>query len=273
MRHAMAATRDSVARGVLDPVAARSRFSLTLHPPSAELAGVVDRHWVVRWDLNGREPFTQDVLPHPCVNLVFEAERSGIFGIPTRRFRREITGAGAALGTRLRPGGLSLLSDVEAWELTDAVRSLSELLGPPARELQRTVLSHDDIADGMAPVESFLRKRLRPLDPGAQLVQEVIDSMLSPVHDATVAELAGRHGVVPRTLQRLFRRYVGVGPKWVLQRYRMHEAAERMLVDPDIDLARLALDLGYADQAHFGNDFHARTGRTPAAYLAACAEA
>ena len=141
------------------------------------------------------------------------------------------------------------------------------------RELERTVLSHDDIADGMAPVESFLRKRLRPLDPGAQLVQEVIDSMLSPVHDATVAELAGRHGVVPRTLQRLFRRYVGVGPKWVLQRYRMHEAAERMLVNPDIDLARLALDLGYADQAHFGNDFHARTGRTPAAYLAACAEA
>jgi AraC-like DNA-binding protein len=273
MRHAMTATRDTVARGVLDPVAARSRFSLTLHPPSPELVGLVDRHWVVRWDLTGREPYTQDVLPHPCVNLAFEAGRSAIFGVPTRRFRRELSGAGAALGTRLRPGGLSLLSDVEARELTDDVRPLSELLGPPARELERAVLSRDDIADGIAPVESFLRKRLRPLDPGAQLVQEVIDSMLSPVHDATVAELAARHGVVPRTLQRLFRRYVGVGPKWVLQRYRMHEAAERMLVDPDIDLARLALDLGYADQAHFGNDFHARTGRTPAAYLAACAAA
>jgi AraC-like DNA-binding protein len=273
MRPAMAATRDPVARGVLDPVAARSRFSLTLHHPSAELAGLVDRHWVVRWDLNGREPFTQEVLPHPSVNVVFEAERSGIFGIPTRRFRRELTGAGMALGTRLRPGGFSVLSDVEAWRLTDNVRALSELLGEPARELERSVLACDDIADAIGPVESFLRDRLRPLDPGAQLVQEVIDGMLSPAHDATVAELAARHGVVPRTLQRLFRRYVGVGPKWVLQRYRMHEAAERMLVEPEIDLARLALDLGYADQAHFGNDFHARTGRTPAAYLAACAAA
>jgi AraC-like DNA-binding protein len=46
-----------------------------------------------------------------------------------------------------------------------------------------------------------------------------------------------------------------------------------MLMDPDVDLARLALELGYADQAHFRNDFHARTGRTPAAYLAACAAA
>jgi AraC-like DNA-binding protein len=272
MRHAMSAARETGPRGVLDPVAARARFSLTLHPPSPELAGVVDRHWVVRWDLHGREPYTQDVLPHPCVNIVFEAERSGIFGITTRRFRRELTGAGAALGTRLRPGAFSMLSDLEAWRLTDEARPLPELLGPPGRELEREVLAGHDVEDGIAPVEAFLRDRLRPLDPGALLVQEVIDGMLSAPLDTTVAELASSHGVVPRTLQRLFRRYVGVGPKWVLQRYRMHEAAERMLVDPDIDLARLALDLGYADQAHFGNDFHARTGRTPAAYLAACAQ-
>jgi transcriptional regulator GlxA family with amidase domain len=100
-------------------------------------------------------------------------------------------------------------------------------------------------------VESFLRRRLQPLEPGARLVQEVIDGMLATPHDTTGAQLAARHGVV-RTLQRLFR---------------------RMLIDPDVDLARLALELGYADQAHFGNDFHAPTGRTPAAYLAACATA
>jgi AraC-like DNA-binding protein len=272
MRQPMSGSQ-AESRGVLDPVAARSRFSLTLHEPAAELAGVVDRHWVVRWDLIGREPYVQDVLPHPCVNLAFEPERSGIFGIPTRRFRRKLAGAGAALGTRLRPGALSLLSDLEAWRLTDDVRSLGEVLGPAGEELEREVLSYGDIAGGVAAVESFLRRRLQPLDPGARLAQEVIDGMLTTPHDTTVAQLAAHHGVVPRTLQRLFRRYVGVGPKWVLQRYRMHEAAERMLIDPDVDLARLALDLGYADQAHFRNDFHARTGRTPAAYLAACAAA
>ena len=260
-------------RGVLDPVAAHARFSHELHEPAAELGAVVDKHWVVRWDLRGREPYVQDVLPHPCVNLAFERERSGVFGIPTRRFRREISGAGAALGTRLRPGALSFLSDLEAWQLTDRVLSLGAVLGPEGERLEREVLAYGDIAGGIAAVESFLRRRLLPLEPGARLVQEVIDGMLATPHDTTVAQLAARHGVVPRTLQRLFRRHVGVGPKWVLQRYRMHEAAERMLMDPDLDLARLALELGYADQAHFGNDFHARTGRTPAAYLAACAAA
>jgi AraC-like DNA-binding protein len=264
---------EAQSRGVLDPVAARARFSLTLHEPAAELAGVVDRHWVVRWDLHGREPHVQDVLPHPCVNIAFEPGRSGVFGIPTRRFRRELSGAGAALGTRLRPGALTFLSDLEAWQLTDRVRSLGEVLGPGGEELEREVLSHGDRAGGISAVEAFLRRRLQPLEPGALLVQEVIDGMLARPHDTAVAQLAAHHGVAPRTLQRLFRRYVGVGPKWVLQRYRMHEAAERILMDPDVDLARLALDLGYADQAHFGNDFHARTGRTPAAYLAACAAA
>jgi AraC-like DNA-binding protein len=267
----MAASREVVARGVLDPGEAREHFSLTLHEPAADLQGVVDRHWVVRWQLDGREPYVQEVLPHTCINLVFESERSAIFGIPTGRFRRELTGSGAALGTRLRPGAFSLLSDIEAWRLTDDVRTFGELLGAAGEELQREVLALDHIEDGVAFIESFLRRRLAPLDSGALLVQEVIDGVLSAPHDATVAGLAARHGVAPRTLQRLFRRYVGVGPKWVLQRYRMHEAAERMLVDPDIDLARLALDLGYADQAHFGNDFHARTGRTPAAYLSALA--
>jgi AraC-like DNA-binding protein len=273
MRHVRSAIPETGARGVLDPVAARVRFSLTVHKPAPELVRVVDRHWLVRWNLTGRDPYVQDVLPHPCVNIVFEAGRGGIFGIPTRRFRRELTGTGVALGTRLRPGALSLLSDIQAWELTDQVRSLTDLLGPAGGRLERDVLSHEQTEQGIEVVEAFLLGRLRPLDSGARLAQEVIDGMLGAPHDTTVASLAARHGMAPRTLQRVFRRYVGVGPKWVLQRYRMHEAAERMLIDPDIDLARLALDLGYADQAHFGNDFHARTGRTPAAYLAACAAA
>ncbi len=273
MRHRMAAFQETAPRGVLDPVAARARFSLTFHRPVPELAHAIDRHWVVRWDLKDGDSYVQEVLPHPCVNLAFEAGSSGIFGIPTARFRRELTGAGEALGTRLRPGASSLLSDLEAWRLTDSVLPLAGLLGPAGAELEREVLSRDEIEEGIPIVESFLLARAGTLDSGALLVQEVIDGMLCAPHDTTVAELANRHGVAPRTLQRLFRRYVGVGPKWVLQRYRMHEAAERMLIDPDLDLARLALDLGYSDQAHFGNDFHARTGRTPAAYLAACAAA
>ncbi|MFI9589448.1 helix-turn-helix domain-containing protein [Nonomuraea sp. NPDC052265] len=65
-------------------------------------------------------------------------------------------------------------------------------------------------------------------------------------------------------MQRLFRDYVGIGPKWVIRRFRLHEAAER--VHQGLDLATLAAELGYTDQAHLTRDFTAAVGMPPAAY-------
>jgi AraC-like DNA-binding protein len=67
-------------------------------------------------------------------------------------------------------------------------------------------------------------------------------------------------------MQRLFSDYVGVGPQWVLKRYRLHDAVEQIDRRGDVDWTRFALDLGYYDHAHFNRDFRALVGRTPAQY-------
>ncbi len=67
-------------------------------------------------------------------------------------------------------------------------------------------------------------------------------------------------------LQRLFADYVGVGPKWVIRRYRLHEITERMAAGGRIDWARLAAELGYADQAHLSRDFTAIVGESSTQY-------
>jgi AraC-like DNA-binding protein len=69
-----------------------------------------------------------------------------------------------------------------------------------------------------------------------------------------------------RQLQRLFSEYVGVTPKWVIHRYRLLEAAERIATGTVIHWADLAFELGYADQAHFIRDFKRLVGRSPAHY-------
>ena len=71
-----------------------------------------------------------------------------------------------------------------------------------------------------------------------------------------------------RALQRAFRTHVGVSPKWVMQRYRLHEAAERLREEKPPSLAALAAALGYADQAHFARDFKRAVGQTPRAFAA-----
>jgi AraC-like DNA-binding protein len=60
-----------------------------------------------------------------------------------------------------------------------------------------------------------------------------------------------------------------VSPAWVIRRYRLHAAAERLTVCPTTDMQGLAYELGYADQAHFIRDFRATMGVTPGTYAAA----
>jgi AraC-like DNA-binding protein len=74
-------------------------------------------------------------------------------------------------------------------------------------------------------------------------------------------------------LQRLFSHYVGASPKWVLTRYRLHDAAERLERDPGVSVATVATAAGYFDQAHFNHAFKALLGITPAQYAAQCAGA
>jgi AraC-like DNA-binding protein len=78
-----------------------------------------------------------------------------------------------------------------------------------------------------------------------------------------VEQAAALIGVDVRTLQRRFHSAVGLSPKWVIQRYRLHEAAEQLARSPTPDLASLALRLGYFDQPHFIRSFKAIIGRPP----------
>ena len=58
---------------------------------------------------------------------------------------------------------------------------------------------------------------------------------------------------------------MGVSPKWVMRRARLHDAAERADGGEPVDWAALAADLGYADQAHLTRDFTVTIGVPPAA--------
>jgi AraC-like DNA-binding protein len=251
--------------GILDPEAARRHYRLTRYPPSADLAHLVERHWVVEWDL--RAPFTQRLVTHPVVNLVFEDRVALVHGVITGRGERTIAGRGKAVGVKFRPGGLHPFLPIPAHTLTDDAMTLEDAFGSnPHAE----VLAAGDDRPQIAVVERWLRSLDPAPDPAVAEVGDIFRLILADPALKRVDQLAARTGRSPRALQRLFREYVGVSPKWVLQRLRLHEAAERV-ADGAGDWAALALDLGYFDQAHFINDFRRVVGRSPAEYAAQAA--
>ena len=205
------------------------------------------------------------------MNLVIEPHGSWVWGVPTTRDVRLLQGEGWAVGTKFKPGAFTALTGIEA----------SRYRWP---RVSRGRFGHDlnhrefDAARGalyavVAKIEARLAPRADVDDPDAALVTEVIQSMRHVGPNTRVEHLAAMHHVAPRTLQRLFRRYVGVGPKWVLKRLRIHQATEQLTATSPPRWTELALDLGYYDHAHFIRDFRLVVGRSPAEYAAEAARA
>jgi AraC-like DNA-binding protein len=254
--------------GVLHAGAAATRFTLNRHEPPEDLAPFVDFCWVIRWDLRGQPPHEQQILPHPNVNLAFEASGASVYGVDRKIFTRRLSGEGRALGIRFRPGGFRPFSKRPIFSLNDRVFPASGLYGPAADEACAVVMAA--VADGemIAAATGLLRGFGAAADPAVEQAAGLVKRITEDPGLQRVAQLAQASGLSERKLQRLFSDYVGVSPKWVMRRARLHEAALRVEADgpASVDWAVLAADLGYADQAHLTRDFTATLGVPPTRY-------
>lgn len=267
--------------GIVNPARARDRFSLARVEPAPDLADLVDWHWVITWDLPPGTTFTQTVVPHPVGHVVAEDVGLLAYAMPAAPTdRRTLAGAGGVVGTKLRPGGYrALLGLADAGE-RGAVGPAT-FLGPTAdrtgaRALAEAAEGRPDAA--VRTITPLLRAAAQHTrTPRSTAALAVLRDAFATIADAvpgtTVAALADRLGTTPRSLQRLFADWVGVSPKWVLQRHRVHLAAEMLGRDPALDLAGLAAAVGYYDQAHFTGDFVRAVGVAPGEYARSCAAA
>ncbi|WP_018683075.1 helix-turn-helix domain-containing protein [Actinokineospora enzanensis] len=251
-------------RGVLDERTARTKFRLRTLPPAPELAPFVEYHWIVSWDLD--EPYEQRVVPHPNVHLVFAPEGAMVHGVMRGLFTRRLVGREQVLGVRFHPGGFRPWLGRRVADITDRTLSVTDLFGVAGTE--KPIGDAPDDAAMVAEAEAVLLPRLPAVDPVIEQVRGLVGSIVDDLALTRVDQLARASGLTVRSVQRLFSEYVGVGPKWVIRRHRLHEAALRADEGGPVDWAGLAADLGFADQAHFTREFTATVGTSPARYLA-----
>jgi AraC-like DNA-binding protein len=257
--------------GLLNPAAGLKRFELRRLAPAPDLAGLVDWHWIVRWSLP--EPFEQEVLPHPCVNLAVEVKGSAVHGIGTRREVSRLEGTGRVVATKFKPGGFFPFARVPMHDLIDRVVPLVEAFGSEADALSRTVLDQPDDAVAARAIEDLLRAHRLADDPALASTMALAARAQEDREIHRAEDLAQIAGVSVRTLHRSFDRCIGVGPKWIIRRSRVQEAAERVASGVPVAWAALAAELGYHDQSHLIHDFKAQIGFTPAAYAKRCSAA
>jgi len=234
--------------------------------PSADLEPYVEHYWAVEWDLRGSAPQRVETLAHPSVHLIFQTGTSRVTGPMRARFSRLLEGKDRIFAVKFRPGGFRPFVRFPVSRLADKTLAIGQVFGAEGDAVDRAVLAEPTDAARVPVVEGFLRARRPAADGNASRVAEMVYGVVRDRRIRRVRDLATRSRLSTRTLERLFAHYVGVSPKWVIQRYRLHEAADRLAPGSPIMLADLALELGYADQSHFARDFKAMVGLSPAAY-------
>lgn len=243
------------------------------YQPSPGVSDLIRSFWIPVWDLPDDTPQIQRVLQYPVCLIVVASEYARFYGVVPGLSTVELSGHGWAAGVMLQPAAGGLLWRRSMASMTGRhvpLDTLDTIDGAAIVEEIRMLMITDpgDETAHRAVVDVYERAlvALLPIDDEGHLVNTIVELVETDTAILRVEELAERVDLTERTLQRITRERLGLTPKWLIQRRRLHDAVARLKAGT-VSLAELALELGYTDQAHFTRDFRRATGTTPGAYL------
>jgi AraC-like DNA-binding protein len=208
----------------------------------------------------------QRVVPDACVDLIWSGSGLIIAGPDTRPRLITLAPGTRMVGVRLRPGVAGAVLGLPACKLRDAAPDAADVLGSAAVD---SLL--DELGTGGDPHTILLRAiaLMEPARPDA-LTAAAIDRLDRP--HARVAAVAAELGLSARQLQRRVADAVGYGPK-TLARILRFRRLQSLAAAPATDhrepapLVDLALNAGYADQAHMTAEVTRLAGMPPVRFL------
>jgi AraC-like DNA-binding protein len=199
----------------------------------------------------------QRVVPDACVDLIWTRERLSIAGPDTQPRVVTLPPGSRLIGVRLRPGTAGAVLGLPASELRDISPDAADVLG---RDVAAALL--DALAAGSDPHALLLRAvQLRGVREPDPLVRAAVVALGRP--RARVGPVAAELGVSARQLQRRVTDAVGYTPKMLARVLRFR----RLQALAPAPLAVLALDAGYADQAHMTAEVTRLAGVSPVRFL------
>jgi AraC-like DNA-binding protein len=138
-------------------------------------------------------------------------------------------------------------------ELANRVVNLRDLLGPAADEIGGKLVEANDTDARFELIDDFLAGRLADRSSHEETTRWSM-TRLAQARGPSSSALADEIGWSRRHFARRFRDWTGFSPDRFRRIARFQGFIGRLTRAPGDDLARLAVDSGYADQAHLARD-------------------
>jgi AraC-like DNA-binding protein len=248
--------------------------------PGAPLSRFVELIWM----LEGRADYSREkVLPNGAIELIinlgsyhkvvdrYDKSRFEVFrdcwiaGMQEEHITIEAIDESNLIGIRFRPGGAYPFFSFPISELTNRVIESDQILGPLAAQLREQVMETDVPAERLHIIEAMLLKRIG--EKGSDALVDYAIGKLRGGSGRSIAELSRSAGVSEKHLIALFKKSVGITPKYLSRIFRFQQVLGLVKDLHQVNWTEIAHDCGYFDQAHLIKEFHALSGSKPSEYL------
>jgi len=243
--------------------------------PNAALADFVECFWVVR-DRPRRIRTPDRILPDGCpewiVHVGDEFERQ-IAGRWVRQPKSFLAGtlshpwlvrAGrrvCTLGIRFRPGTVALLFNMDLAGTANREINLRTVLRGNAASLARAVRDCRTTQQMLTVAEQELLNLVAPRLHNKPRSHAAVKRILVSKGKTRIETMARSLGLSRRTLERVFRRELGISPKHYARIVRLNSVLATMNAAERERIVTIALDAGYFDESHLLRDFRSLAGR------------
>lgn len=244
--------------------------------PSKELSTYIECYWVVESD---QPPHTQKIIPDGFPEMIFHYgdpyeinlggtwEQQGkalIAGQISQHFLLRNTGYSKMLGLKFRPAAIGQLFCIDMCLLLDKVLNLQTLLDGHFQFLIEAPWNAENPAGAIQQIERYL------LGHAQNKPEPIASAAADAIHQTggtmSIATLCTQLEVSERTLERSFKKYIGMAPKYYARIIRFNRIFE-LLQNKNLNWADLVYESGYYDQSHFIRDFKKFSGEDPSRYV------
>ncbi|NVD38834.1 AraC family transcriptional regulator [Ensifer sp. HO-A22] len=251
--------------GTLQPITLAKRCGIYRERSApASLAAHVECLWSHAIPAGPRLPMA--VVPDGCVDIIWSSVGIAVVG-PDRVAAFPAIGPGeTVVGLRFRTGMAASWLRTSLCELTGSVVPLEAFWGAAAGELFARMAEAGSVAARAAILAQAAEQRLPmiaapPADIGACLAQ--LRQVRPTSSDNPIRSLAQATGSSARTLRRRCHEHFGYGAKTLDRILRLQRFLAACRSDAQPSLTTLALDAGYADQAHLTRETRELTSLSP----------
>lgn len=245
--------------------------------PSDVLSEFIKCFWVLEREYNAAQP-VENVLPDSYIEFIlnfgapYYLEKPGdlpsafMVGLLKEPLPLFANGTVKLVNVRFYPWGL--LSFFKTKVQQNINTSFSFDLPEKSKKAIANHLTNQEHEAVARELEKVFLEKYVQLNFDKNTVNAAAQILYKESGEYSIEELARMCYTTQRTLQRNFSDQLGMTPKGYASNVRFDKAKKTLTHDPDADLATLAQESGYYDQAHFIKDFKSFCGQTPAEFAA-----